>query len=97
MPNFKPLDNTPWINQDVASYMSIEAIQKLRDMKQRPKFSTEVRFLKDQDGNWFRQDNASFLGTEEGHYEHMMKDNDWTLRDVINDVMEAVNGSLEDK
>lgn len=54
-------------------------------------------FVKGQDGNWFNEKTKYYLGTEEGFYEHMMFDNDWDIRQVIDDIMEKVNSSLEEE
>lgn len=98
--HFQVLPDKPWITQDVASLMGIAAIQKLRDMKPRPTIRTKIKYLKDMDGNWFRQDNGYALGTgcQEGYdiLKGLFEDGDMTFEQIVDNIMVRVNDSLED-
>ncbi len=59
------------------------------------------KFVKNEHGEWYLDSTGCYVGTgREGcdnFYDHLIKDGDMTLSDVIDHIMESVNDVLLDE
>ncbi len=51
-------------------------------------------FVKGQNGNWFNEKTGYYLGTSGTLYADMIAEEEWTVEEAIEQLMNAVNESL---
>ncbi|WNO47331.1 hypothetical protein [Vibrio phage vB_VibM_10AMN] len=53
-------------------------------------------FVKGQDGNWFNEKTKYYLGTDEDFLVGHIEAEGWSVREIVDHIMQSVNDALEE-